>query len=131
MIAGRGGDVTINDRIKIVRDYIGYTQEEFGRGINIKSRAHISALESGARTVTDRIAADVCRAYGINRDWLEKGEGEMLSETEAEFIASAIADVGEIGPLDTEIVRLYLRLSSEHKAAFRLLIKDISKTYKL
>jgi len=122
--------MTVNERIKIVRNYLGLTQKEFGRGINIKSRSHISTIESGARAVTDRIAADICRVYGVNRNWLEKGEGEMLDDAEAEFIANALTDVGEIGPLDMEIVKLYLRLDDEHKAAFRLLIKDISKTYK-
>jgi len=119
--------MTINERFKQVRDLLGLTQEEFGRGINIKSRAHISALESGARTVTDRIMADVCRVYGISQDWLEKGEGEMRSIDETAFIEEVLRGLGKIDPLDADIIRHYLQLSEAHKAAFRLLVKDIVK----
>ena len=114
-----------NERVKRVREYLNITQDEFGRQIGIKSRSHISAIESGARNVTDRIANDICRAYGINKEWLFEGKGEMRSFNEDEFIDKVLQGLGDLDPLDMEIIKLYLRLDGEHKKAFRLLTKGL------
>ena len=119
---------SVHDRVRTLRKYLGLTQEEFGKRINIKSRAHISALESGARNVTDRIANDICRVYGVNKKWLLEGEGEMRSNAETALISDVLSSLGEIDPLDMETVRLYLLLGEEHRKAFRLLVKDIAES---
>ena len=61
----------IKDRLKQIRDLSELTQDEFGKRINIQSRAHISALENGSRNITDRIITDVCREFGVNEKFRE------------------------------------------------------------
>lgn len=69
----------MNERLKAVRLSLNLSQEEFGSNIGIKSRAHISALESGARNITDRIISDVCREYGCERRVAPcSGTGDMF-----------------------------------------------------
>lgn len=66
--------------IYFVRNALGLSQEEFGKRINIKSRAHISSLENGDRKITDRIISDIVRVYHVNREWLLNGTGEMFKK---------------------------------------------------
>lgn len=119
--------MSINQRIREIREYLGFTQEEFGKRINIKSRAHISALEGGARSVTDRIANDICRVYGINKEWLMTGKGEMRSNTETAFLDDILEELGATDPIDLEIIRLYFQLDEKYKEAFRVFVKQIAK----
>lgn len=68
----------MNNRLKELRLNLNLSQEEFGNKIGIKSRSHISALESGTRNITDRIISDIVREFHINENWLRTGEGEMF-----------------------------------------------------
>lgn len=70
----------MNNRLKEIRSELNLSQEEFGEKIGIKSRAHISALENGKRTITDRIVSDVCREFNVNEDWLRSGLEPMFSK---------------------------------------------------
>lgn len=121
--------MTIHERIKQVRDYYGLSQEEFGDKINIKTRAHISALERGKRNVTDRIISDVCRVYGINRRWLETGEGEMRSN-ESAFIEVVMTSLGDLEPIDQAIIKTYLLLDKKYKEGFRQFLNNFIKQTK-
>ena len=68
----------MNERIKFIRKSLKLDQTAFGLKINI-SRSQVSNLESGSRTITDRIIADICREYGVNEEWLRTGEGSMTA----------------------------------------------------
>lgn len=70
----------MNKRLKEIRTFNNMSQEEFGKKIGIESRAHISALESGNRNITERIINDVCREFNINEEWLRTGKGEMRKQ---------------------------------------------------
>lgn len=74
----------MNERLKKIRESTGLTQGDFGRRIGITSRAHISALESGLRNITDRIVTDVCREFSISEQWLRDGEGDMFTSLDAD-----------------------------------------------
>ena len=67
----------MNNRLRKIRKERHLSQDEFGKKIGIESRAHISALENGNRTITDRIINDVCREFSVNEEWLRTGNGDM------------------------------------------------------
>lgn len=77
----------MNNRLKQVRLSAGLSQEEFGKKIGIESRSHISSLENGNRTITDRIVNDVCREFSVNEHWLRTGEGfpDAIDSQETRF----------------------------------------------
>lgn len=75
----------MEERLKLIRTNAGLSQEEFGNRIGIKSRAHVSSLESGKRTITDRIVSDVCREFNVNELWLRTGQGEMFRTADDDF----------------------------------------------
>lgn len=68
---------TINKRIALVRKSKEMTQKDFGAKINIK-KSTMCDLEKDGRTITDKNAALICSQYGVNKEWLLTGAGEMF-----------------------------------------------------
>ena len=57
--------------------------EAFGEKIGL-SRQSISNIESGRRSVTNRMIMAIASKYGVSEKWLETGEGEMfMADTQA------------------------------------------------
>ena len=85
--------MTIGERIRLIRKASGLTQKEFGQKISLVASA-ICQLENGLTPVTDRVIRDICREYGLNREWLEHGTGEMHDdEQKKETLAHEFADI--------------------------------------
>ena len=76
----QGGD-TVNSRIKELRTKhlkkrgISLTQKEMADKIGL-SENYVWMIEKGDRVPSDRTISDICREFGVNRAWLETGEGE-------------------------------------------------------
>lgn len=73
---------TIGDRLKAVRVRLGYTQEQFSKVLLGKeNKATISAYENGRLDIAEKAKVILFTTYGVNKDWLETGEGEMFTTT--------------------------------------------------
>lgn len=82
----------INDRVKEIRLKLNYTQQDFAKKLNLKSRSHISSIESNNKNVTDRLITDICREFAINEEFLRHGTGDMFAElTDDEQLSRYIA----------------------------------------
>ena len=66
----------MNTRLKELRNYLGLSQKDFGSKIFL-SQDHISSLESGRRSITDRSIKDICNEFNVNEEWLRFGKGKM------------------------------------------------------
>lgn len=84
----------MNERVKKIRLSENLNQSEFADKINI-SRSHLSLIENGVRSVTDRVINDICREFNINENWLRNGEGEMIAhpQTTREKLDKLIEDM--------------------------------------
>lgn len=107
----------MNTRLREIRLLHKMSQEEFGKKIGIESRAHISALESGSRNITDRIVKDICREFNINEKWLRYGEGEMLSISLDDYVKIA-ADIDKNDKKARQVIIDYWHLSEQDKKLF-------------
>jgi len=81
--------IFLNNRIKELRKSKKLSQKDFAENINL-SQNHISSIEKGVRTATDRIVNDICNVYKVNKDWLLTGEGKMFIDPLAPFIIEDI-----------------------------------------
>ena len=70
-------------RLKELRRRLKMTQTQFGRELNL-SFGHISDMEAGRKTITDRTIADICTRYHVNETWLRTGEGEVFVSQESD-----------------------------------------------
>jgi transcriptional regulator with XRE-family HTH domain len=69
----------IQDRFIAVREALGLTQREFCKGIYV-SQSYYAQIEGGNRPINDRIIALICSQYGVSKEYLLNGKGEMFSE---------------------------------------------------
>lgn len=99
--------MTINERIKEIRNKEGITQQAFANRVKLK-RGTIASYEVGLLEPSDRTIKDICDEFHINEEWLRTGEGEMQSKNAKE---------------DAErMVRLTRDMSENKKKLFRILV---------
>lgn len=83
----------LNDRIKLIRNNEGITQQEFADKLGLK-RNTVASYEINKITPSDRTILDICREFNVNENWLRTGEGEMFRQQNTdEEIAAFIGDV--------------------------------------
>jgi len=71
--------MTINQRIKEVRQSVGLPQTKFAERIAI-SKGYIADLELGNGNVTDRIIRLISMEFGVSEQWLRTGDGSMFDD---------------------------------------------------
>lgn len=69
----------MQERIVELRNILGLTQQEMADGIGIK-RGTIANYEVGRNEPPESVRRIICDQYGVNRKWLDTGEGEIFSQ---------------------------------------------------
>lgn len=69
--------MSINHRIKQVRQALNLSQAKFAKAISI-SNGYIAGIELENRNVNDRIIKLVCVTFNVREEWLRTGKGEMF-----------------------------------------------------
>ena len=83
----------MNKRLNILRKQLHLSQEVFGTKIGL-SKSAISKLEKGNNDFTEQTIKSICREFNVNREWLEKGIGEMfVNLSPKEQLSSWMGDV--------------------------------------
>lgn len=67
----------MKERLKELRTTLGLKQREITERLEI-SIAQYSAWESGKEKLPRARLYQLCNEYGVRREWLETGEGEMF-----------------------------------------------------
>ena len=83
---------TINDRIAFLITDLDIKKIEFAEKIGI-SPAFVSQICSGVRQPSDRTISDICREFGVFREWLETGEGPKYKQKPSGGIEQEIRDI--------------------------------------
>lgn len=116
----------IGERIKLVRQASGKTQQAFADIIGLK-RNTIANYEIGQVKPSDRTIMDICREFNVSERWLRTEEGAMMipkePDKELEEILEQIAG-GEY-ELIKKIIKAYWALDDKEKAAIRKPIDDL------
>ena len=75
--------MTENERVRIVREHLDKTQEQFGALLGV-TKATISAVETGKNAVSDQLRRSIAREFNVSEDWLLTGEGDMFIQLDPE-----------------------------------------------
>lgn len=100
----QGGGI-VNERIKEVRKRFGLTQTQFAKKINL-SQNYMTMVETGKRSPSDRTVEDICRVFGVSRDWLEAGTGEMFQPDSDDVVMQAF---GELAARNNPTINSFIR----------------------
>lgn len=66
-----------SERLNVLIEALGIKKTAFADKINV-SQAFVSQMCAGVKQPSDRTISDICREFNVNRDWLEKGEGDEM-----------------------------------------------------
>lgn len=112
----------LNERLKTLRKSLNLNQVALGERLNI-SQAHVSALEKGIKTITDRIVSDYCREFNVNEEWLRTGEGEMFVQSDT-FSLDEKAKQHNLSKLEVDIMHGYMMLDAETREKVVAMLED-------
>lgn len=71
--------MSVNQRIKQVRQALNLSQAKFAKEISI-SNGYIAGIELEKRNVNDRLIKLVCITFNVSEHWLRTGNGDMFEE---------------------------------------------------
>ena len=69
--------MTANERVKLIRKELGWTQEQLAQRFGI-GKAALSMIETGKAGLTTRNRNILVQELNVNPDWLDTGEGRMF-----------------------------------------------------
>jgi transcriptional regulator with XRE-family HTH domain len=72
--------MTVNKRIRQVRQALNMTQTDFSRAIYVSS-SYTAEIENEHRTANDRIIHLISLTFGASEQWLKTGKGEMFQSS--------------------------------------------------
>lgn len=116
----------MNNRIKSIRENASLSTRAFGEKIGISS-AGVSKLESGANNPSEQTIRAICSVFGIRRDWLETGEGEMYAPVMED---DAIGIIGQRMLDDPEYTgRLFRAVAAMGEDSWRILAEKVHELF--
>lgn len=108
----------MNERIKILRETLGFSQEEFGKQIGF-TKSGISNMETGFRKISEKHLKLISMTFNVSYEWLTTGNGEMFQEkkeTQKSYLNS-LAEKYEIDDFLKSLVASYLELNEAEQKA--------------
>ena len=107
----------MNERIKLLRNTLGLSQEAFGEKIGV-TKASVSRLEKGERNPSEQTIKSICREFNVNYAWLLEGKGEMFSAL-PETLLDEVAEEYDLDELDKLLVKKYMQLPHEKRGVIK------------
>lgn len=95
--------MTVNRRIKQVREALSLSQMKFSKVISLSS-GYLAGVEVEKRKVNDRIIKLICASFGVNEKWLRDGQGEMFNHDPEKEFTKLVSLYKELNPKYQEYV---------------------------
>lgn len=105
--------MTQGERVREIRKSLKLTLEKFGGKLGVGKGA-ISAIETGARNLTEQMAVSICREYNVNYDYLMNGEGEMF-DTLPQTILEELCKQYDLDGFDKILLEMYLEMTGTQR----------------
>ena len=115
--------MTIGERIKILREKLNITQEEFSQRLGT-TRNTVTNYEANRRIPMDATIKSICREFNVSETWLRTGEGEMFRElSRDEELAKFF---GEVSFGESDFKRRFLMVLSQLDESGWQLLEDMA-----
>lgn len=115
-------------RIQAARKAKGLTLKQLGDIIGISESA-VSNIERGRNKPSGSTLILLCEKLGIDREWLETGEGDMFAPvSEQDETAKLIESISD-SPAMRSLLETWAQLSDENKAVFERFAADYVQDY--
>lgn len=113
----------MNERLRILRDTLHLSQEEFGKRVGVTKTA-ISRLESGSNKITDRMLISISRAFNVDIDWLKTGRGDMFLPVSDDALDDFAIEYG-LTDIAKDFIREFIKFTPEEQEELLTLFKRL------
>lgn len=107
----------MRDRIKAIRKHAGMTQAEFASALGLGPYGTANWEKKDPQIPTESMQLLICKTFGINKTWLETGEGEMLLESKSTLVAE-LATKHNLSPMERGIISKFVEMDADRRAMF-------------
>jgi transcriptional regulator with XRE-family HTH domain len=108
----------VKERLSAIRKALGLSQRDFCKSIFV-SQSYYAQLESERKPLNERICTLICSVYGISKEYIQTGEGEMFSENTADIQLNQLLEVfSELDPpfRDYTVLQINSLLEAQKKS---------------
>ena len=122
----------MNERIKLLRNTLQMTQQEFADRIKVK-RNTVATYEMGRSVPSDSAIALICKEFSVNETWLRTGTGDMfLQENKDEQISQMLDEVIKANESDFKrrLISALSKLDDDGWDCLEKLVENITATDK-
>lgn len=128
LISNLKGSVSLNTRVKQLRNMLDMSQSAFARRLGITA-AGISKIENGNRSLTVQMLLMICKEFNINENWLRYGEGEIFKQKLPDNLEQ-LSQLYHLDELDQKIIFEYIRLDEAKRSIIKEYIMKIAYSNK-
>ncbi|MGE4268200.1 MAG: helix-turn-helix transcriptional regulator [Deferribacterales bacterium] len=116
------------DRLKLVRNNSGLTQQDFGDKLG-KSYSTIQSWERGSVTPPSKTIKRIAETFEIRKEWLENGTGEMKNTSNVQVATGNNNILNNSGSVSTahqdhEIAEIFELLTRYASPEFRKNLRE-------
>lgn len=122
-----------NDRLKEIRKYLGYNQEDFAASLGLTQGGY-SDIERGKNGISGKIKLLLVKVHKINITFLEQGLGQMFyieTPPDQPEVIKATADPNEAPDTkdkQIELLKLEIKRLNAERALYIELLQSKDKT---
>ncbi len=115
--------MTINDRVRMVRNELHMNQTEFGERLDV-AQTYLTNIETGKRSLTEKLTKLICYEFNVSEQWLRTGEGEMFARSDASEIDNLVSRY-HLRPLEKTVLETFVKLPEGYRDGVLEYIKSI------
>ena len=112
----------MNERIKNIRKMLNLTQTEFAGRLGTVQNT-ITGYESGRRNPSGPVISAICKEFGVNKEWLLTGSGEMFAP-DPEDELSALAAKYHYSPAAGLLIEKFVNLPEDRREVIIKFLED-------
>lgn len=116
------------ERVREVRKRFNLTLEKFGEKLGVGKTA-ISKIEKNERNLTEQMTKAICREFGVDYIWLTTGKGEMMVESDNDFIEKIDRIMAGEDDVRKNLFKFMVGLNDDDIAALGRLLDQMIEFY--
>lgn len=115
--------MTINERIKFIRNNAKLNQSEFAKTLGL-AQTTVSLMEQEGSSVKEQNIRLICKMYRINYLWLKEEFGEPYMP-ELQIINDEVMREYKLDKFDKKIIEQYVKMKASERKVLKSYLKNI------
>ena len=103
----------MNERIKMLRNSLGMTQQSFADRLGIK-RNTIANYEAGRNNPVDSVVSLICKEFDVSEEWLREGSGKMFVPRPEDELDALVLRYG-LSPEERVLIQKFVELPAKDR----------------